>query len=97
MAGGLSALRIAITANRNAFSTAVRRLRDDGLPLFVSVYPEAGSVNADRLQGQSSTMVDLGTGEIIEVQVGGGAGYGPPVPRPADAVAEDRINGYLGG
>src|ERR1700721_1659830 len=38
---------------------------------------------------QASTMVDLGDGEIIEVLVGGGAGFAPPDRRAASAIARD--------
>ena len=42
-----------------------------------------------------STMVDLQEDEIIEVCVGGGAGFGPPSARsPADA-ARDGAEGYI--
>jgi 5-oxoprolinase (ATP-hydrolysing)/N-methylhydantoinase A len=47
-----------------------------------------------RHEYEVSTMVDLQDGEIIEVNVGGGAGFGPPAERAALAIARDRAEGY---
>jgi 5-oxoprolinase (ATP-hydrolysing)/N-methylhydantoinase A len=93
----------------------LRRLRDDGLPLFVAVYPEGGGVTSVGLRGGSSgghtrcallrgeerheyltsTMVELQSGEVIEIEVGGGAGFGPPETRTKEASARDLENGYV--
>lgn len=93
----------------------LRRLRDDGRPLFIAVYPEAGGVTSDGLDGGApggyvrcallrgderhdyltSTMVELQPNEVIEVEVGGGAGFGPPLGRARDAIAYDLDNGYV--
>jgi 5-oxoprolinase (ATP-hydrolysing) len=93
----------------------LKRLRDDGLKLFVNVYPEGEGFTSDGLLGGEpggrvrcfrhtngsvheylvSTMVDLQDGEIIEVCVGGGAGFGPLAGRSPADVARDRADGYL--
>ncbi len=93
----------------------LRRLRDDGLPLFVAVYPEAGGVTSVGLSGGSpgghtrcavlrgeerhedltSTMVELQPGEVVEIEVGGGAGFGPPDARTREAAIRDLENGYV--
>jgi N-methylhydantoinase B len=41
------------------------------------------------------TGLHIPQGARIEVRTGGGAGYGPPERRPADAVAADIEAGYL--
>jgi 5-oxoprolinase (ATP-hydrolysing)/N-methylhydantoinase A len=96
----------------------VRKLVDDGRPVFAGVHPDGvltrppglfggqagGPVRAVLLDARGQRVADYGTGalveltrpdEILEVQLGGGAGYGDPLERPAAEVEEDLRGGYL--
>lgn len=43
----------------------------------------------------SKGKVPLQRDDVVELAMGGGAGYGDPARRPADRVAADRVDGYL--
>ncbi|EFH13423.1 hydantoinase B/oxoprolinase family protein [Teichococcus cervicalis] len=90
----------------------LRKLREDGLVSFVSVYPEgvgnpipglfggeAGRGARGRvLDDKGALLEDCGTGrlvqvqgpgEIVEICIAGGSGYGDPARRAPEAVARD--------
>ena len=46
------------------------------------------------LQLPSKGKVPLRRGDVVELAVGGGGGYGPPASRAPDRVAADRADGY---
>jgi 5-oxoprolinase (ATP-hydrolysing)/N-methylhydantoinase A len=63
-----------------------------------------GAVRGARLDRDGAVIEDFGSGnivslgkadEIIELHLGGGSGYGSPLERPIDAVANDVEQGYV--
>jgi N-methylhydantoinase B len=100
--GGLGVEMTTRVLCRSRFSTGVERTRSapwglagggPALPNQVrysvdgtDVVPPTGKVDA--------TM--LAPGDYISIRSGGGGGYGHPFDRPADAVARDVVEGYVG-
>lgn len=90
----------------------LRKIADDGLATFISLYPEGvdnpiqglfgghagGGASGRVLDTSGRTLRDVGTGdlvqvtqagEIVELVLAGGAGYGPLSGRNPDAIARD--------
>jgi 5-oxoprolinase (ATP-hydrolysing)/N-methylhydantoinase A len=106
--------------HRGGFGQRVRlrRLRDDGAPVFANVYPEGEGVTTDGMQGGGrggavrAYLVDAETGareefhearmiemtsphQIVEIDIGGGGGFGDPAQRPREKILDDIRNGYI--
>ncbi|WP_419899314.1 hydantoinase B/oxoprolinase family protein [Roseomonas sp. USHLN139] len=96
----------------------LRKLREDGLVSFVSVYPEGVGNPIDGLFGGQAgrgaqgrvvdaaggVLEDCGTGRLVQVQgpgqiveicISGGSGYGDPAKRAPEALARDRRLGLV--
>lgn len=95
----------------------LRRLHDDGYPVFINVYPEGEDVTTDGMLGgergeqtrafhgsSTATLKEIleprmiqihSRDEVVEVHIGGGAGFGDPADRPQSEIDADIRNGYV--
>jgi N-methylhydantoinase B len=100
--GGLGIVyRIRMLEDQKAYAVVVMSAEDpagmlgggDGLRSVAQVeYPDG---RVERLYGPSAAEFrDLPTGSLLELRLGGGAGYGPPEERATDAVLQDVEDGY---